>query len=121
VDRIERRHILRYSFVTRQNNLKENMPLNKSIRFTQNGTEEALSLIAQIVKNGAQKMLQAAIEAEVEQFIHKHNQLYDEDGHRIVVRNGYKDRRGIPPELEYFKVRQPSSPFTPSRHSMRNI
>ena len=80
--------------------------MNKTIKFTEDSTAEALSLIDQIVRQGAQRMLQVAIDQEVEEFIKKHSHLYDENGHRLVVRNGYKDSRGITTGAGVLEVRQ---------------
>ena len=49
----------------------------------------------EIVRQGAQRMLQAAIDAEVTEFIEKHRDRTDDDGNRLVVRNGYLPQREI--------------------------
>ncbi len=53
------------------------------------------SPLDQLVRNGAQQMLQAAIEAEVNEFLVTHEDRRNEDGKRLVVRNGYKPTREI--------------------------
>ena len=40
-------------------------------------------------------MLQAALEAEVEQFLQDHSTFLDKDGHRRVGRKGHKPERRI--------------------------
>ena len=40
-------------------------------------------------------MLQEAIEAEVKDYIERHQGLTDEEGHRLVVRNGHQPKRTI--------------------------
>ena len=40
-------------------------------------------------------MLQAAIETEVEEYIDRHKEQRDEQGHRLVVRNGHQPERRI--------------------------
>jgi transposase-like protein len=52
-------------------------------------------MIEDICRKGAQRMLQVAIEQEVADFVEKHTELIDADGHRLVVRNGYKPERNI--------------------------
>src|SRR3974390_3283819 len=50
--------------------------------------EPEASLIDQIVGEGARRMLAAALQAEVDAYIEQFADLRDEDGHRLVVRNG---------------------------------
>ncbi len=53
------------------------------------------SLIDQLVREGARKMLAAALQAEVEAYIAAFADQRDEAGHRLVVRNGYHAPREI--------------------------
>ena len=46
------------------------------------------SLLDEIVRDGARKMLAAALQAEVAAYIEAHADQVDELGHRLVVRNG---------------------------------
>ena len=46
------------------------------------------SLLDEIVRDGARKMLAAALQAEVAAYIEAHADQLDENGHRLVVRNG---------------------------------
>ncbi|MCX4616327.1 MULTISPECIES: IS256 family transposase [Streptomyces] len=55
---------------------------------TEDGTTEAGSLIDEIVREGARRMLAAALEAEVDQYIAELAGQRDEAGRRLVVRNG---------------------------------
>ena len=56
---------------------------------------EGRDLLDQVVRRGAQQMLQQAIEAEVQEFVEQHQQRRDQNGKRLVVRNGYKPNRKI--------------------------
>src|SRR5438270_448498 len=56
---------------------------------------EGGSPLDQIVRQGAQRMLQQAIEAEVQGFLQEHDGRRDEGGKRLVVRNGYQPARKI--------------------------
>ncbi len=49
----------------------------------------------EIVQEGARRMLQAAIDAEVETFIEDHQHRRDEQGRRLVVKNGSLPTREI--------------------------
>ena len=51
------------------------------------------SLIDEIVRDGARRMLAAALEAEVAAYIDAHADQLDEDGRRLVVRNGHAEPR----------------------------
>jgi hypothetical protein len=48
-----------------------------------------------LLKQGARKMPAQAIEAEVEDWIEKHQHFHDEQGRRQVVRNGGMPKRTI--------------------------
>jgi transposase-like protein len=60
-----------------------------------------------ILRQGAQKLLGQAIEAEVEQWIADHAQVTDEQGHRQVVRNGHSPARSITTGVGPVEVSQP--------------
>ncbi|MFF0706430.1 IS256 family transposase [Streptomyces tendae] len=58
---------------------------------TADGSTESGSLIDEIAREGARRMLAAALEAEVNQYIAEMAAERDDRGHRLVVRNG-RDR-----------------------------
>ncbi|WP_406036440.1 IS256 family transposase [Micromonospora sp. NBC_00898] len=53
------------------------------------------SLIDEIVRDGARRMLAAALEAEVAAYIAAHADQVDEQGRRLVVRNGHARPREV--------------------------
>ena len=53
------------------------------------------SLIDEIVRDGARRMLAAALEAEVAAYIAAHTEQLDEHGRRLVVRNGHAETRQV--------------------------
>jgi hypothetical protein len=57
--------------------------------------ENSWSVLEQVARQGAQKMLQLALENEVEEFILKHSNLKDENGKKVVTKNGYMPEREI--------------------------
>lgn len=65
------------------------------------------SPLDELVREGAQRMLQAAIEAEVEEFLVEHAPRRDEEGRRLVVRNGFLPTREILTGAGSLAVRQP--------------
>ena len=52
-----------------------------------NASQVCQSLLETTLRNGAQQMLQWAIEAEVTNYLHQHRDQRDERGHRLVVGN----------------------------------
>src|SRR5262249_35053836 len=65
------------------------------------------AVLDQLVRRGAQQMLQRAIEAEVQEFVQQHEERRDSQGHRLVVRNGHKPARKIVTGAGALEVRQP--------------
>src|SRR3982751_3971916 len=53
------------------------------------------SLIDEIVRDGARRMLAAALQAEVAEYITAHAGERDGDGRRLVVRNGHAKPRQV--------------------------
>lgn len=53
------------------------------------------SLLDEIVRDGARQMLAAALQAEVAAYIDAHAHEVDDNGHRLVVRNGYHHEREV--------------------------
>jgi len=63
--------------------------------------------IDDILRDGARRALQAAIEREVEEYIERNSGHRDEHGHRLVVRNGHHPARKIQSGNGPIEVRQP--------------
>ena len=75
--------------------------------------EDSRSVLDAYVREGARKLLQAALECEVESFVEEYAVKVDEHGRRLVVRNGYLPARSImtgagPLEVEQPRVRDKS-------------
>ena len=60
-----------------------------------------------LVREGAQRMLTAALEAEVEAYISQCFNYRDESGHALVVRNGYAQERTLRTGAGVLKVKAP--------------
>jgi len=69
--------------------------------------ETAKSVLEEILQEGARKLLQAAIENEVEEYITRYKQQRDERGRSLAVRNGYLPDREILTGLGPIKIKQP--------------
>jgi transposase-like protein len=59
------------------------------------GKDASPSLIDAIVREGARRMLAGALQAEVDAYIAAHAAEQDENGRRLVVRNGYHQSREV--------------------------
>jgi transposase-like protein len=57
--------------------------------------EELAVVLDDVCRRGAQRMLAIALEAEVDAYCAALREEVDEDGHRLVVRNGHAERRTI--------------------------
>ena len=64
-------------------------------------------VLTSILRDGAQRLLSQAVEAEVDTWIESHKHLTDERGRRQVVRNGRLPTREIITSLGPVEVTQP--------------
>ncbi|MFD9043900.1 IS256 family transposase [Streptomyces bottropensis] len=71
------------------------------------GTTETGFLIDDIVREGARRMLAAALEAEVNAYIAELADQHDETGRRLVVRNGYHQPRKVTTAAGVIEVKAP--------------
>jgi len=69
--------------------------------------ESARDALTEVLRDGAQRMLAEAIEAEVTDWIEAHAHVRDAQGRRRVIRNGHKPTRRILTGLGPVPVRQP--------------
>ena len=65
------------------------------------------SMLDEIVRDGARQMLAAALQAEVATYVAAHADQVDEQGRRLVVRNGYHSEREVTTAAGAVAVRQP--------------
>lgn len=64
-------------------------------------------VLTSILREGAQRLLTQAIEAEVAEWIESHQHVQDRNGHRQVVRNGHLPQRTLLTGVGPVEVRQP--------------
>jgi transposase-like protein len=69
--------------------------------------QQARDALTDVLREGAQRMLAQAVEAEVEEFISEHAQVVDAEGRRRVVRNGYLPEREIQTGVGAVEVKAP--------------
>jgi transposase-like protein len=68
---------------------------------------ETKSVLEQLITEGARKMLQAAIENEVQEYLLTYRGRRTDDGQALVVRNGHLPERDLVTGVGPLKVRQP--------------
>ena len=68
---------------------------------------ESMSVLDLIAREGARKMLQLALENEVQEYVDNHQKFTDETGKQIVVRNGYLPERDILTGVGALNLKQP--------------
>lgn len=64
-------------------------------------------VVTEILREGAQRLLAQALEAEVEEHLRRFRELRDASNHRFVVRNGRLPERTIQSGIGPIRVRQP--------------
>ncbi len=68
---------------------------------------EARSVLDDLARQGAKRMLKEALEVEVQEFVARHEHVLDEEGRRQVVRNGFLPQREVLTGAGSLEVRQP--------------
>jgi len=68
---------------------------------------DAIDPLQEVLRDGARRMLEVAIEAEVKAFIDQHSGLKTDEGKAAVVRNGYLPERSIQTGLGDIEVKVP--------------
>src|SRR5512142_2563216 len=58
-------------------------------------TGPSVSLLDELVREGARRMLAAALEAEIAAYVDAHTHEVDQNGRRLVVRNGHHAPRQV--------------------------
>ena len=81
--------------------MKENTPTPETLSI---GTQDILT---EILRKGAQQLLVDAIEQEVQDYIGRYQEQRDENGHRLVVRNGHLPQRTLQTPVGDVEVKQP--------------
>lgn len=70
-------------------------------------SEASRDALTPILREGARQMLAAAIEAEVQAWVEQRADLRDENGHQLVVRNGFHPPRTIQTGVGGIEIRKP--------------
>jgi putative transposase len=80
---------------------------NKVVSLAERAKDEEKPFLEQLLQEGARKLLEAAIENEVIDYIQFHKDRRDENGQRLVVRNGHLPEREVVSGVGPIRVRQP--------------
>jgi putative transposase len=59
------------------------------------GNEEITLALDDLAREGARRMIAAALRAEADEYVARYEEEIDEDGHRLVVRNGRARERKV--------------------------
>ena len=70
---------------------------------------ELASDLDELVREGARRMLAAALEAEVDAYLAAYHEFTDERGHRLVRRNGHAQPRQVTTAAGQVEVVRPGS------------
>lgn len=71
------------------------------------GQEEVVLSLDDLAREGARQMIMRALQEEVEDYITRHSQEHDEQGRRLVVRNGHGSARGLTLGAGTVEIRAP--------------
>ncbi len=63
--------------------------------------------ISELLRQGARRLLTAALEAEIDSFLNQYKGIQDHNGHQRVVRNGYLPEREIQTGIGQVSVKAP--------------
>jgi len=83
------------------------MPTHKKQNIQEQVSSSSRSHLDEICRLGAQRMLQAALEEEVQSYLSKHSEIKDSLGHRMVVGNGSLPEREIISGAGPLNIKQP--------------
>jgi putative transposase len=71
------------------------------------GNEEITPALDELAREGARRMIAAALRAEADEYVERFSDELDEDGHRVVVRNGRARERKVTIGSGTIPVRSP--------------
>jgi len=80
---------------------------DRVVLFADRITMEARSVLDELARQGAQRMLQTALENEVAEYLERHSEERDEQGRRLVVRNGTMPERAVTSGVGPLELQQP--------------
>jgi putative transposase len=87
---------------------KEGTPMTNVRTLPVDGGNEGITLaLDELAREGARRMIAAALRAEADEYVERFSDELDEDGHRVVVRNGRARERKVTVGSGTIAVRAP--------------
>ena len=83
------------------------MSTNSTFSLKDRIASESKCELDQLLREGARRMLQQAIEAEVSAYVDNYKDVVDDNGHRLVVRNGRMPSRDLVTGVGPVKIERP--------------
>ena len=80
---------------------------NNNNVITLSSLPEVNDMLTETIRQGAQTLLSTAIELEVKQFIEKYAHVKDDEGRRLVVKNGFLPERTVQTGIGQVPVKMP--------------
>jgi len=80
---------------------------NRTNNLIQFPTQAAKDQLTPILLEGARQMLEIAIREEIQSWINDRSHFIDDEGHKLIVRNGFQQERSIQTGLGDLQVKQP--------------
>lgn len=77
------------------------------VSFEDRVISESRSALDELLREGARRMLQAAIQNEVAEYLEAHKGIRDDAGRHLVVRNGYLPERDLVTGVGPIRIKQP--------------
>lgn len=81
--------------------------MEKDHTFAESTQEPFSSALEQVIREGARRLLQEAVELEVADYISQHSGDRDANGHRLVTRNGHLPQKALQTGIGPIEVKQP--------------
>jgi len=80
---------------------------NDTVFDLQAPAEPVVDVLTEALRQGSRQLLAQAVEAEVAEFLASHADLVDDDGRRLIVRNGHLPERDIQTGIGAVRVKVP--------------
>ena len=79
----------------------------EKVRETETEVQGPGTVLEEIARRGARQMLASAMDEEVAAFLEQHAEKTDENGRRLVVRNGHMPERELITGIGPLRIKQP--------------
>lgn len=83
------------------------MKRNTTSQDDRQANNEVRDVLGELLREGARQMLSQAIQAEVDEYVNNYSHYQDENGHRLVTRNGRLPERELTTGVGPVAVQQP--------------